>query len=464
MSRSTAVKLSYYSPGNEKPDKKDKTIAERILSDIEQFSYSDVAAGASDSISMTLYNLNKEWLGAYMPQRGSRIKASIVAKEWKGGKDKELGCGLFLVDDISFSGRPLECSIEALSSPTDTGFKSYKRTKTWSNTTVKNIAREAAKAANVELVYEADDIQITEIEQDKESDCSFIAELCSRYGLAFKTYSSRIIIYDMTIYEQQKAIKTFSETDMKSWNYNTTIEGTYTGVEMTYTDPDNGNTIKVSVGNKGRVYCINSQAFSKHDAEIQAKAKLNDANRKIDTLSFTVMGTIDLVASQCIKIKDMGNISGKYFIDEIKHTVGRGYDTQITAHRIQEAVGGSASYETVKISKRKNTSSGLGIYDYDDWDDWGASQIFGVLGTAGTSSNLYTTGAGDTLFNITKYFYGDDAIKVSLYSANKERIEAAAKAKGYKSSRKGLFLMPGVRLYLPGVRSRDENGKVVFIV
>lgn len=466
MPRTAIVNLSYYSPDakdTEKVNKTDKAIAERIISDIEQFSYSDIASGASDSISLTLFNIDKEWLGKFMPKRGARIRASIVAKQWEDNKDSELGCGLFVVDDISFSGRPLTCSIGGVSSPTNDDFKSYKRTKTWSDTTLKNIAREIAKAAGVELVYEASEIQIKEIEQDKETDSSFISGLCTRYGLALKTYNKRIVIFDMAIYEQQKAVKTFSETDMVSWSYNTTIEGTYTGVEMTYTDTDSGNTIKVSVGEKGRMYCINSQAFSEHDAELQAKAKLNDANRNIDTIDFTILGNVKLVASQCIKIKNLGKISGKYFVDEVKHSIGGGFKTSIKAHRIQNLIDGAASYETIKIGK-KSTGSTTNIYYYYDEDEIGASEIFGILGTSGTASHLYTVGKGDTLFNITKYFYGDNAIKVSLYETNKDVIEAAAKRNGYRSSRKGLFLMSGIRLYLPGTRSRDEDGKVVFII
>ena len=50
-----------------------------------------------------------------------------------------------------------------------------------------------------------------------------------------------------------------------------------------------------------------------------------NANHGATTLSLTIMGRPDLVASQCVTVVGIGRLSGKYFIDSITHTVGGGY-------------------------------------------------------------------------------------------------------------------------------------------
>ena len=37
---------------------------------IKSFSYTDVASGESDSISVSLHNIDKKWINEYMPEKG----------------------------------------------------------------------------------------------------------------------------------------------------------------------------------------------------------------------------------------------------------------------------------------------------------------------------------------------------------------------------------------------------------
>lgn len=323
-----------------------------IVNYITDFSYTDIADGKSDSISLTLCDIKKEWLGKKRPKKGSRFIAKLVLNNFEEKvKKKTFDCGSFTIDDISFSGRPLTCNMNGVNMPVSNDFKTLQKTKVWQKTNLKNIALSVAKNAGVSLVYDADAVNIDEIEQNNQEDSTFLYELCSKYGLAMKVYKQKIVIFDIVRYEKKKATITISEKDMLSWNANTTIEGTYTGVKFSYTNPVKNvkgtkkskkgkkkkEVTKLMIGKSGRLLYLNNQTSGKYDAELQAKAALNLANRKAETMSITLMGGKKLVSTQCIKIKGLKGLDGKYFIDEVRHNLGSGgYEMELSLHKVQK--------------------------------------------------------------------------------------------------------------------------------
>lgn len=395
-------------------------LGEQIQEQATAFTYTDVASGQSDSVSITLYDIKKEWMGALMPKRGADIGVKLKLINWnEEEKTETFNCGTFILDDISFSGRPLSCVLGGVSVPANDDFKSLKRTKTWKSTTIKEIASEIAKRASVSLYYTGSKIKITELEQNKQTDSAFLYDLCEKYGLAMKVYNKKIVIFDIVTYEDKKEVLTINEKDMLNWSYNTTIDGTYTGVKLSYTDPDSDKTITVKVGSSGRWYEMDSQASSKYDAELQAKAKVNAANREIETMQVTIRANINIVAGQCVKITGLGNINGKYYIDKIKHSSGSGYTMQLTLHKVQSAVG-------EKSSSKKTSGSSSG-------------------------DTTYTVKQGDNLWSIAKKFYGSGTKYTVIYEENKDIIEKKAKYYGKSSSDNGHWIYPGTKLTIPEV-------------
>lgn len=393
-------------------------LGSKIADQATAFSYTDVASGQSDSVSITLCDIEKEWLGNLMPKEGADIGVKLVLTNWNEEEKKEtFNCGTFILDDFSYSGRPLSCVLGGVSVPTVDDFKTEERDKTWESTTIKEIASEIAKKYYISLYYDADTIKISEIEQSGQTDSAFLYSLCEKYGLAMKVYNKKIVIFDIVKYEQKKSVLTLKETDLKTWDYNRTIQGTYTGVTLEYTDPDSDDDepIKVTIGSKGRMYKMNSQASSKYDAELQARAKVNAANRSIETMTATIRGNIGIVASQCVTIKGLGKANGKYYVDKAVHKVGSGYTTQLTLHKVQEAIG---------YKKAGGSSKG------------------------GTTHKVVS---GDNLWNIAKKYYGNGTKQTIIYNANKDIIEATAKKYGRSSSKNGWWIYPGTVLTIPEV-------------
>ena len=163
---------------------------------IESFSYED-SVDESDTISISLSDRDLKWSRTWLPEKGDKISPSIILENWNyEGEKMTVLCGVFLVDDYSFSCPPFSCTINGVSAPVDTSFKESENTKTWENATVRLIANEIASKYNLKLIFEVgEDITVSKTEQDKQADSEFLKNLCEKYGLGIKVYSNRLVIW-----------------------------------------------------------------------------------------------------------------------------------------------------------------------------------------------------------------------------------------------------------------------------
>lgn len=319
-----------------------KILSNAAKSLVESFQYTDVASGESDSIEVTLNNRNLQFM-KNMPKKGDRITANIIRHNWiKSGTRKTLKCGKFILDDLSFSEPPRTCTIGAVSIPAKGEFKTRKRTKTYKNVTLQEIARTIAQRAGIALHYDAFKITIKEIEQSKTPDSEFLLSLCSEYGLGIKIYNGKIVIFNEENYEKKaaKAVLWRNKGTMISWDWNTTLQGTYTGARVSYTVPSDSNTHHVSIGKKGRMLEVDVTAFSKNDAILKAKAKLAEENKKRTTATLTIFPPDKpVIATDTIRLKGFYKLSGKYYVDKVEHSVSSGGYTQtITVHKVSPRI------------------------------------------------------------------------------------------------------------------------------
>jgi nucleoid-associated protein YgaU len=67
------------------------------------------------------------------------------------------------------------------------------------------------------------------------------------------------------------------------------------------------------------------------------------------------------------------------------------------------------------------------------------------------NSDSYVVRSGDTLWSISKKYYGNGAYYTRIYEANRTVIENAAKQNGRASSSQGSFIYPGTKLTIPSV-------------
>lgn len=312
-----------------------------ISSDIEGMvtsaTYSDPASGEADSLDISIEDRSRQWTAAWMPAAGDKLTAKIKLQDWeREGDRRSLYCGFFILDDFSFSGWPVTGRISGVSVPADGDFRERQRSKTWENATIKEIASEIAGRASISLLWDVEGFEwtIKAIEQSQQNDCDFLMGLCKTYGLSMKVYAKKIVIFDREAYKAKRSAMTLYPEDIKTWSWKTVLTGTYTGGEYTYTDPMTEEEIVASIGEGPRVLKQTGKAESIADAERKITAAVNEANHGAVTLSVSIMGNARLYAGQCVTVKEMDKISGKYYIDKVTHSLGNGYTMQLEMSKV----------------------------------------------------------------------------------------------------------------------------------
>ena len=314
---------------------------------LESISYEDVASGSSDTLSIKLHNITKQWMKGWYPKKGDAVEGSIKLLDWdKVGKDKKIFCGHFTLDDVSFSGNPMTASFDCVSAPASESFKTRERNKTWENATISGIAGESAGRYSLSLSYSGPSIKIKKLEQS-ESDSEFLYKLCKDYGLSMKVYKKKIVIYDQTQMEQKSPVCTLGMDDFvdNNWEARDSLYGVYSGARISYKDPDDDKETSIYVGLKAenakgsRTLRINETADSAADARRKAAAQVNLSNQDATTISGTIWPNIKVCAGVTVKITDFGKFNGKYFVDKSTMELGEsGTSQKIEMHKCQKRI------------------------------------------------------------------------------------------------------------------------------
>lgn len=432
---------------------------------ISSFSYVDCASGESDTIDISLIDREKKWLGKWIPNKGDNIQVKINVKNWSiNGENKTFNCGNFLIDELTASGRPLKCKIGAISSPINS-FKTKQQDKVYEGTNIKEIAKKIATKYKLELIYDANDINIRTLEQNEETDCVFINNLCETYGLGLKIYSDKLIIYDKALYEKKKSILTIKESDVSEWEYTTTITKTYTGVEFSYTPISNSDNktstsrisssdkddISVFVGQEGRVLKMNGEAFDEEDAKLRALAQVNNANEKMVVVRLTMLANIKLVASSNVTLEGFSKkFDGKYVIDKVTHHIqsSSGYEMSLDLRKIITRISLEDNEKSKNIDNAKKTPMG----------DTATKENKNK-----TTKETYIVKRGDTLWDIANKFYGDSSKYQIIYEANKDNIEKVANSENKNNSDNGYWIWEGTELIIPDIGTNTDTSKFSLI-
>lgn len=311
----------------------------QVAADLNAFSYTDVASGTSDSISVTLNDRSRKWIGPWFPVKGDRLQPTIQTQNWDmDGQQQRFSCGTFHVDDFSFAGGPpIRLNLEGLAIPTDSSFKTTERTITYEDATLQEIGQEIADRAGIALFYEASTINIAKVEQSNQTDCDFYSSLVTLYGLALKIYNDKLVVFSEATYEGKAVKATLTEADFEpGWTWNTKLVGTYTGIKYQYTNSEKNQTFTVEAGGGDRILTSNVAADNLTEATIIALAALNEANKGTTTMSITLKAMMGLIATDCIEIRGLGKLSGKYYVEQITHSIGSGYKMSLELRRVEQ--------------------------------------------------------------------------------------------------------------------------------
>ena len=322
-----------------------------LYTSIKSLSYTDFAEGNSDEISIEIGDQKKDFLNGFFPEKGKNLDAYIDYYNWSKPETKgSYHCGNFIIDDITISGGPRSLTIQGVSQPANSEFKDAPRTKVWKETTLRTVAEELRQKYGLpgDIYFHGTDPQIKEAAQEEQSDAEFLKQLCEKYGFCLKIYKVTFVVFQKSIYEAGSPVRSFTERDWESgWQWNQTLQGTYTGAKISYTNPNKPEQrkegeeplpdIEVLVGTEGRLLHINETAETEGEAIEIAKARVNKANEQIETLSFSVLFDPLLVASCVIEVKDLPHVEGRYFVNQVRVSMSMsGLKMQLSCYKIAQ--------------------------------------------------------------------------------------------------------------------------------
>lgn len=397
--------------------------------EIESINYTDSASDNSDSIDIMLDAQESKWLNGWMPEKGATLTPNILGKYWENGSGSyTLSCGLFILDDISYSDSPAALQIGGVAKPSDENFSELEREYIWKNTSIKRIGQTIAERYGLGFTYDADDYDIECDEQDA-TDSSYYNTLCKYYGLVLKVYAKRLWVYDREVYKAKRAVKTYGPSDTSavkgikrgSFTYSTTLSGTYTGGYFNYTDPDKDIDIICSVGGGNHTKSVNRRATSVYDASVQLCAEINNANHGKTKIKFSVDGEWSVASGNCINLSGYGNLDGKYFVDKVTHkySSSTGFQSDLECSLVETPfyyweVGGTIEYyQAEDASSETYTSTYQVTSPAANAASTAANAVAGEAVTLDNAPFYYTSTAAEPSCYKSGTFYFYDAVLVN---------------------------------------------------
>lgn len=327
-----------------------KDISADLAPFLKSVSYRDNLSGYADDVEIKLEDRKGLWTGEWFPERGATLDISVTLASWKRIGDTEtVRLGAFEIDEISGSAPPSEVSIKAVSVPDGNTLRGTEKTRSWEKAELKTIAKDIADGAGLELVFDTEENPTPDrIEQTEESDLAFLLKLCGDHGLALKIHDKQLVIFDEIDYEKADTIATLvkpgTETDAAdvidkiiSYSFKAGTRDIYKTCHVQYSDTESGETIEATFTDEskknGKTLEVKEQVKTVAEAEKLAKKRLREKNCDEFTMTFDVLGNLDLFAGATVDVVGYGKFDGKYIVTTANHDIGSGYTTSLEMRR-----------------------------------------------------------------------------------------------------------------------------------
>ena len=341
------------------------------------FSHSDSIDDKSDSISIALHDSDYQHLRQWAVPKGTEIEATILQQNVAGGDGVlSLDCGIFFVDELSFSlGRSgVTLEIKANSVPTAGTAKGTKKYRAWEGADLKTITEQVAADSGLGVQWNVqNDAKLARTDQDGESDLQLLERLYDEAGHSMKVSKKQIIVFNEEDYEARAPLFniTLGGGQYATMNLKSSTVGKVKSANVAWTSPRTGKTVleewgpgepPEGVGAELNVYQrYNRDGDSDEDetdgdgqaarnyqwdvaeyhggrkakGKSRAKNEARNANKTEWQCSFSGPGDVRWNAGQTFKLsQEFGRFGRKYIVAEVTHNLGRSgaYTCDVKAH------------------------------------------------------------------------------------------------------------------------------------
>lgn len=284
-----------------------------------------------------------------------------------------VSCGKFQVDEVNLSGgggRGDEVAIRGIATGVTTKLRT-KKSSAHEKKTLKQIAETIAKNNGLTVDGQILDITFDRVTQNNETDLEFLKRISYEYGHIFAVRDKKItftVIYEI---EKGEAVVSINRGDLKSYSIKDTTAKSFKDAKVSYHNPKtrkvveqkydvvertNSDGVSYKEVTKGDTLVIKTKAENAQQAKEKAKAALYRANTKQQEGDIEIVGSPLVVAGNNIELTGMGQMSGRFHVEESTHTItkGGGYTTSAKIKRV-------GFVELVKQKKKKTI-------DYSKYD------------------------------------------------------------------------------------------------
>ena len=310
--------------------------------------YTDYLEGESDTLDVTLDDVDADVQGPSYPVHGDEMRASMgyaagdLAGQW-------LHCGDFVIDEVEVSGPPDQVSIKGLAA----GVKHRLRTHVaagYNATTLADVARQVARRNGLTMVGDVAHIALARVTQAHESDLAFLRRLADEYGHGFAVRGQQLVMFRRAALKAQDATRTLQRHDLSGWRFRDKVTHVVEAAQVSYHDPARKALHRAQVddapasGDEARTRRhsqdraqINIRAETPEQARVKAGAALERSNDDQTQATLDLMGAPELVAGVNVTLKGFHALDGKYQITTSRHAItrGQGYTTSIDCRRVR---------------------------------------------------------------------------------------------------------------------------------
>lgn len=320
-------------------------ISTEIAPFITELSFSDNFVGTPDSISISLGDRDRNWMGSWMPKKGAALVISLlISKDWGQAISSTRKLGYFEVDNLSVTGPPHKVTVHGLSIPETSSLRGEEKSRSWQNTNLKKVVQDIASKNKLNVYFDAQETPTYErLDQTKETDYDFLKRVCNDAGFALKIANNSISVFDEVKYETSTIVDILERTDprVKSYSGDDTFDNLYRSCTVKYTDPKKKKTLTYTFTpsnppQTNKVLVVNEEVTSQASAMRMAKKHLRSANKEGTKVSLKMTGFLTYYAGQTINIKGFGQFDGKYIITSISGRVGKGSETSLELRKCLE--------------------------------------------------------------------------------------------------------------------------------
>ena len=215
----------------------------------------------ADTLEITLADPEGLFRKSWSLSTGQTVSASIVVQNWNGSGSGTLTkpLGIMYIKGVRIQqdkGAGTTVRISCTSINPDIGIRLEKKTRAWTQTTVRDVASQIATDNGLTLNYTpSTNPAMQRVDQHDHSDAYMLKKICSDNDYSFKIVNGQLWVRDRHQVETGPSVGTIvcpstgnvggvNGSGVIRWEFiETTEDANYSEADLKYKDPTTGNTV-----------------------------------------------------------------------------------------------------------------------------------------------------------------------------------------------------------------------------